>query len=71
MHSIVIRIKIDFSCVGLFIISTTLFILAIKYDNVSIPKAVKYLGDKFSVNVYIFHPIAGGIFIKCRKTYED
>lgn len=63
LSHLVFRIRIDFSCVGVFILSMSLFIIAMKYKDVSISSGVEYLGNYLSLNVYIFHSIIAGIFI--------
>lgn len=63
LSHLVFRIRVDFSCVGVFILSTSLFVIAMKYKDVSISSGVEYLGDYLSLNVYIFHSIIAGIFI--------
>ena len=63
LSHLVFKIRIDFSCVGVFILSTSLFVIAMKYKDVSISSGVEYLGNYLSLNVYIFHSIIAGIFI--------
>ncbi|WP_408071413.1 acyltransferase family protein [Butyrivibrio sp. JL13D10] len=60
---VIFKSRLDFSCVGIFLVSASLFIAAIKYKDISVSKTIEYLGDKLSLNVYIFHSIIAWIFV--------
>ena len=47
----------NFSEFAIVIYSTSLFLLAIKNPTVHVNKAFEFIGDKLSLNVYIFHII--------------
>lgn len=47
--------SINFSCLGILIFSTALFVIAVKNYNQVVCKPVAYIGDKLSLNIYIFH----------------
>jgi hypothetical protein len=46
---------INFTCVGIYFLSTSLFVIAIKNADAMIYNPIVYLGDKLSLNIYIFH----------------
>jgi hypothetical protein len=58
---IIFNTAINFSCIGTLFYSTSLFVIAIKNSNVNIYQPIAYLGDKLSLNVYIFHVLIGGV----------
>lgn len=51
----ILKLKIDFSCIGYLPISLSLFIISIKYSDVHISKFFEYIGKHLSIYVYIFH----------------
>lgn len=53
--------SINFSCMGIIPYATALFMIAIKHPDVSISKSVEYMGDKLSLNIYIFHVLLAGV----------
>jgi hypothetical protein len=60
---VIFNVTINFSCVGILFYSTSLFMIAIKNPNKIICKPIAYLGDKLSLNIYIFHVIIAGIIV--------
>ncbi len=57
---IVFHTRINFSCIGVFFYAVTLFILSIKHEDLSVSKAIEYVGAKLSLNIYFFHVIIAG-----------
>lgn len=53
---------INFSCVGVIIFSTAIFILALKFSNKSFNKTIEYIGKNLSLNIYIFHNLIASLF---------
>lgn len=59
---------IKISCIGNIIYSLAIFTLAIKVLDKSYCKPLEYVGDKLSLNVYIFHMlVASVLYIVCSK----
>ncbi len=58
---IILKTKINFSCIGIIIYSISIFLIAIKYSDKSFNKIIEYIGDKLSLNIYIFHIIIANI----------
>lgn len=58
---IIFDTTINFSCVGILFYATALFVIAIKYPDIVICKSIAYVGDKLSLNVYIFHVLVAGV----------
>lgn len=50
-------VPINFSCVGVIIYSLGIFILVFKLPNKSFCKPMEYIGNKLSLNIYVFHLI--------------
>ena len=60
--------SIKISCIGIVFYSLAIFILAIKIPDRSYCRLLEYIGDKLSLNVYIFHMlIASVLSIVCSK----
>ena len=49
------NLKWNFSCIGYIPFSTSIFLLGIKFKNVSLSTIVEYIGMNLSAYVYIFH----------------
>ena len=59
---------IKISCIGNIIYSLAIFTLAIKIPDKSYCKPLEYVGDKLSLNVYIFHMLVSSVlYIVCSK----
>lgn len=58
---VVFETNVDFSCVGSIPFSIALFIIAIKHPEKTLFKPIEYIGDKLSLNVYIFHLLIAGV----------
>ena len=58
---IIFKTRIDFSCIGLFIYSTAIFLFAIKYENAKLSNIITYIGNKLSLNVYILHCLVASL----------
>ena len=52
---------IKISCIGNIIYSLAIFTLAIKIPDKSYCKPLEYVGDKLSLNVYIFHMLIASV----------
>lgn len=49
---------------GTLFYSLAVFVIAIKLPNKSYCKPLEYIGDKLSLNVYIFHPLIGFVTLR-------
>lgn len=58
---IVQKTTVKFSCVGIVFFAIALFLLAVKHPKKTISKVVEYIGDRLSLNIYIFHSILAGV----------
>ena len=59
---------IKISCIGNIIYSLAIFTLAIKVPDKSYCKPLEYVGDKLSLNVYIFHMLVSSVlYIVCSR----
>lgn len=58
------KYTLNLSEIPIIMFSILLFMLAIKNPTFSIAKPLEFIGDKLSLNVYIFHPLFGGIIYK-------
>jgi peptidoglycan/LPS O-acetylase OafA/YrhL len=58
---IVFNTQVKFSCIGVVLYSVSLFALALKNYDKSICGLIDFIGDKLSLNVYIFHVIISGV----------
>jgi hypothetical protein len=54
---VVFTIPVNFSCVGIVFYATALFAIALKYPDNSICRPIAFIGDRLSLNVYVFHVI--------------
>ena len=54
---ILFNTNINFSNIGLFFYSLSLFLFAIKYKNIQINNIITYIGNKLSLNIYILHSL--------------
>jgi len=53
--------SIKFSCIGIVFYSLAIFTLAIKIPKKSYCRPLEYIGDKLSLNVYIFHMLIASV----------
>lgn len=60
-------IALKFSCIGYIPYAGCLFLIALKYPEKSISKPIEYIGDKLSLNIYIFHVIIASIIAICLR----
>lgn len=68
---VVLDTSIDFSCVGLLFFSIALFVIAVKHSSKVVCKPIAYIGDKLSLNIYIFHMLMGGsITLVLKSVFE-
>lgn len=52
---IMFKTNIKFSCIGSILYSISLFVMAIKHPKKTLFKPIEYIGDKLSLNIYIFY----------------
>ncbi len=57
----IIFTPINFSSIGIILYSLSIFTLAIKIPDKSYCKTLEYIGDKLSLNIYIFHYLIYGV----------
>ena len=60
--------KIDFSMIGLVIYSISLFSLTLGVPQKQNPGFIEYIGDKLSLNIYIFHVLIADIANRCCRS---
>lgn len=53
-------VPFDFSCIGILFYSTSLFLIADQFNDMSVYRPIAYIGNKLSRNVYIFHVLVAG-----------
>lgn len=56
-----LKTKIDFSCIGLFFYSTALFLYGVKHPKLSLAGGIRFVGDRLSVYVYVLHVIIANL----------
>ncbi len=59
----VLKLRMNFSCVGYIPYATAMFLIALNHGNASICKPLEILGDKLSLWVYIFHVPASAVIL--------
>ena len=52
---VLLKTKVDFSEIGVVVLSIGIFMLAMKNGTASISRDVEFIGDKLSQNIYILH----------------
>lgn len=55
----VYKTRIDFSSIGIILMSCSLFCWAIEYKSLKLSSCLEFIGDKLSLYVYVFHVIIG------------
>ena len=58
---VLINTLIQFSFFGVVLYSISLFLLAIRHGNNLICPVMEYIGNRLSLNIYVFHVLIGGI----------
>lgn len=58
---LVFEVNFICSCVGIILYATSLFVIAIKHPDKTGFKPIAYIGDKLSLNIYIFHVLIDGL----------
>lgn len=58
---VLINTMIQFSFLGVVLYSISLFLMGIRHGDKSICCVMEYIGNKLSLNIYVFHVIVGGM----------
>lgn len=63
-YNVAFDVPVKMFSLGTLFYSLAVFVIAIKLPNKSYCKPLEYIGDKLSLNVYIFHPIIGIVTVR-------
>ena len=63
-YNVAFDVPVKMFSLGTLFYSLAVFVIAIKLPNKSYCKPLEYIGDKLSLDVYIFHPIIGIVTVR-------